>query len=125
MLCCERNRSSSYLQSIIKYHLTATRFTNQYHRRPPCIILNVLKKDWFEKTTLFMGILGQTCPYVQAYKIFSLKSAYAASLSSQLISPLSATCWILYGYSRNVRHNYIQYCRCVRCAPGVIRHVDI
>jgi uncharacterized protein with PQ loop repeat len=66
-------------------------------------ILNILKKDWFEKITIFVGILGQTCPYLQAYKIFSLKSAYAVSLLSQLIALLSATCWILYGYSRNIR----------------------
>lgn len=66
-------------------------------------ILSVLKKDWFEKTTLFIGILGQTCPYLQGYKIFSLKSAFTVSLPSQLIGLLSVTCWILYGYSRNVR----------------------
>ena len=66
-------------------------------------VLNFLKKDWFEKITIFMGILGQTCPYIQAYKIFSLKSAYAVSLLSQFIALLSVTCWILYGYSRNVR----------------------
>lgn len=66
-------------------------------------ILSLLKKDWFEKTTIFIGILGQTCPYIQAYKIFSLESAYAVSLLSQLIALLSVTYWILYGYSRSIR----------------------
>ncbi|MDP3935388.1 MAG: hypothetical protein Q8Q56_00095 [Alphaproteobacteria bacterium] len=64
--------------------------------------MNILKKDWFEKTTIFVGVLGQTCPYIQAYKIFSLKSSYAVSLFGQLIGLLSVTCWFLYGYSRNI-----------------------
>jgi uncharacterized protein with PQ loop repeat len=66
-------------------------------------ILNFLRNNTFEKITIFMGILGQTCPYIQAYKIFSLKSAYAVSFSSQLIGVMSISCWILYGYSRNIR----------------------
>jgi uncharacterized protein with PQ loop repeat len=66
-------------------------------------ILTALQKEWFEKITIFMGIFGQTCPYLQAYKIFSLKSSYAVSFSGQLIGLISITCWLLYGASRNIR----------------------
>lgn len=67
------------------------------------LILQIFKKEWFEKATIVMGILGQFCPYVQAYKIFSLKSSYAISLSSQLLALTSMICWLLYGYTRGIR----------------------
>lgn len=66
-------------------------------------ILQAFKKNWLEKVTTLMGILGQLCPYAQAYKIFSLRSSYAVSFSGQLLALTSMACWFAYGYVGHIR----------------------
>lgn len=57
---------------------------------------------WIDNLALIMGIIGQLPPFFQAYKIISLKSAHAVSLEAQLIGLMSVTCWLLYGYVKNI-----------------------
>jgi len=65
--------------------------------------LHYLKRSFLEHFTIFMGALGQFAHYVQAFKIFSLHSSYAVSLSAALIGFFSMICWLIYGLSRNIK----------------------
>jgi uncharacterized protein with PQ loop repeat len=66
-------------------------------------MLSLFQKNWLENITILIGVLGQVPPYLQAYKIFSLHSAYAISISAQIIALLSVTCWFVYGYAYKIR----------------------
>lgn len=66
-------------------------------------LLEYLKKYFLEYFTIFIGMIGQVAHYVQAYKIFSLHSSYAVSLSAALIGFLSMICWLAYGLARNIK----------------------
>lgn len=50
-----------------------------------------------------IGIIGQFAPYVQAFRIFEMKSAYAVSLGATLVSLSSMGVWAIYGFIRKVK----------------------
>lgn len=67
------------------------------------LIVKFLKSDSFEYFTLFIALFGTSASYIQAYKIFSLKSAHAVSLSATLIVFFASLCWLVYGIARNIK----------------------
>jgi uncharacterized protein with PQ loop repeat len=64
---------------------------------------NWLQALTLERLTIFMGIVGQIAPYIQATKIFYLKSAHAVSLIACLIGLASMVCWVAYGIDKNIK----------------------
>ncbi len=62
-----------------------------------------MKTSNLEKMTTFMGLVGQVATYVQAYKIFELKSAHAISLIAVLITFTSMVFWLVYGLKQHVK----------------------
>ncbi|MBS0185799.1 MAG: hypothetical protein JSS34_05605 [Proteobacteria bacterium] len=67
-----------------------------------------MKLSLFKKITLdhFMtaiGIGGQLAAYVQAFKIFSMQSAYAVSLGGVLITFSTTLVWFFYGSEKKVK----------------------
>lgn len=70
-----------------------------------------MKKDFIkniqiyflEYLTILMGVVGNFAPYIQAYKIFTLQSAYAVSLWASFVSFASMVCWMVYGVKKKVQ----------------------
>jgi MtN3 and saliva related transmembrane protein len=54
-------------------------------------------KYFYEKYMLFIGIIGQLAIYIQAYLIFTNKSAVDVSLVANLFTFVSLTSWLIYG----------------------------
>jgi MtN3 and saliva related transmembrane protein len=52
---------------------------------------------FFEKYMLIIGCVGQLLYYMQAYKIFSDKSAGDVSLTAFLFGLVSVSSWLIYG----------------------------
>ncbi len=53
--------------------------------------------NFYEKYMTVMGIIGNFMFYVQAYKIFTCKSASSVSLPAFTISAVALSSWLLYG----------------------------
>ncbi|MFY9589256.1 SemiSWEET family sugar transporter [Rickettsia endosymbiont of Halotydeus destructor] len=53
--------------------------------------------NFYEKYMTFAGTIGNLMFYVQAYKIFTCKSASSVSLPAFTISAVALTSWLLYG----------------------------
>jgi uncharacterized protein with PQ loop repeat len=53
-----------------------------------------------EKITTLMGLTGQCATYIQAYKIFYLKSAYAISFTATFVMMASMVFWLIYGMEK-------------------------
>lgn len=51
----------------------------------------------YEKYMLAMGILGQFLFYVQAFKIFTTRSASDLSIAGFSLGLISVTSWLIYG----------------------------
>ena len=66
-------------------------------------IKNFFKSELFSHITTFMAMFGHLATYIQAYKIFSLRSAYAISLLATFISLSSIAVWLIYGLARNIK----------------------
>lgn len=64
---------------------------------------NWLRSGNLERLTIFMGVVGQLAPYIQAAKICYLKSAHAVSLLACLIGLASMLCWVAYGIQRDIK----------------------
>ena len=62
-----------------------------------------MKTSNLERMTIVMGLIGQVATYVQAYKIFELKSAHAISLIATLITFVSMIFWLAYGLKQHVK----------------------
>lgn len=62
----------------------------------------IFRSKSFENFTTFMALVGTSAAYIQAYKIFSLESATAVSLSATLIGLSASLCWLLYGMARKI-----------------------
>ncbi|MGV8949079.1 MAG: SemiSWEET family transporter [Candidatus Paracaedibacter sp.] len=56
-----------------------------------------------EYLTIFMGLFGHLASYIQAFKIFSLHSAYAVSFVASLIGLASMGCWLFYGFKKKIK----------------------
>jgi len=54
-------------------------------------------KDIYEKYMFVIGLVGQMVFYLQAFKIFSTKSAENVSLAAFLFGLISVTSWLIYG----------------------------
>jgi uncharacterized protein with PQ loop repeat len=65
--------------------------------------IQFIKGPFLEHFTIFMGVIGQCAPYIQAYYIFYLQSSYAVSMGASLMALFSMACWLIYGLSRNVK----------------------
>ena len=61
------------------------------------------KKFTLESFAVMAGLIGQLAVYAQAFKIFSLHSSYAVSLTGILISLSSMVVWFVYGIKKNVK----------------------
>lgn len=64
---------------------------------------NFFKSEAFAHIVTFMGSLGNLASYIQAYKIFVLRSAYAISLLAVFISLASIIIWLIYGLARHIK----------------------
>ncbi len=53
----------------------------------------------YEKAMIIISILGNISFYVQALKTFSIKDATSLSLSSNIISFVTISLWLIYGIS--------------------------
>jgi len=51
----------------------------------------------YEKYMFFIGLVGQMVFYLQAFKIFSTKSAENVSLTAFLFGLVSVSSWLIYG----------------------------
>lgn len=56
------------------------------------------KKVFFEKYMNFVGPLGNSMFYFQAYKIFTSENSGSVSLWGFVISVFALTSWLLYGF---------------------------
>lgn len=61
------------------------------------------KSNRFGHITTFVAIAGNLASYVQAYKIFMLRSSYAVSLPAAFISLIAVVIWFIYGISHNIK----------------------
>jgi MtN3 and saliva related transmembrane protein len=50
----------------------------------------------------FICVVGNLIYYIQAYKIFSLKSAHAVSFTAFLVSFLATASWLFYGIVKKI-----------------------
>jgi CRISPR-associated Cas5-like protein len=66
-------------------------------------LLRYLKESFLEHITTFAGVVGQFAAYIQAFKIFHLRSSYAVSLISTLIGFFSTCCWLIYGLAKGIK----------------------
>lgn len=66
-------------------------------------LLSRIKLGSLEQVTTLIGLIGQLATYIQVFKIFYLKSAYAVSFIAALISLISMVFWLLYGVQKRVK----------------------
>ncbi|WGL59764.1 SemiSWEET family transporter [Pigmentibacter sp. JX0631] len=57
-----------------------------------------MNKKTIDFVIMTIGLFGNTMFYVQAFKIFELKSADSVSLNAFLISLLALSSWTYYGF---------------------------
>lgn len=55
------------------------------------------KTNTLERFVILFGIFGHSGLFIQAAKIFMLKSSYAISLTTFVISLISSSVWFIYG----------------------------
>lgn len=61
------------------------------------------QKLTLENFTIFMAVVGQSASYIQAFKIFYLKSSYAISSLAWFLSFTSCVTWLTYGVSKRIK----------------------
>lgn len=61
------------------------------------------KAGRLEKITTLMGLIGHLSLYIQAFKIYYLKSSYAISFIAIVISFISMVSWLLYGLEQQIK----------------------
>ena len=64
---------------------------------------NFFRSEAFANIVTLVGSLGHLASYIQAYKIFLLRSAYAISLLAVFISLASMIVWLIYGLARHIK----------------------
>lgn len=57
----------------------------------------------FTYITITVALIGHLASYLQAYKIFLLKSSFAVSLPAAFISLISIIVWFIYGTTHHVK----------------------
>ena len=90
-------------EKFIDTHHTQTNYNN-LEPANQTIEPNIIKKtsydiflEYYAKFMMVVGTLGQAFFYMQAYKIFTTKSADNLSLEGFLIPCFSLTAWLVYG----------------------------
>lgn len=68
------------------------------HKKAKVLICN-----YYEYYIMIIGILGQAMHYIQAYKIFSTKSAEDVSLLAYLICLFVLINWLIYGVVKKAK----------------------
>jgi len=66
-------------------------------------LLRYLPIRYLEVLVTFMAIVGNTAAYIQAFKIFNMKSAQAVSMVGYIIMFISMIFWLLYGYLKDIK----------------------
>ena len=66
-------------------------------------IIKSSKDKMLENFMIVVAISGHFAIYIQAFKIFTIKSAYAVSLGAYVFMLISCVCWLIYGALKNIR----------------------
>lgn len=66
-------------------------------------LFNMFRSKTFENITNLMALIGSWAGFIQVFKIFYIENAVAISLPALSIGTLNGLCWLLYGWSRQIK----------------------
>ena len=66
-------------------------------------LFNVFRTKAFENVTNLMALVGSWAGFIQVFKIFYIENAVAISIPALSIGTLNGLCWLLYGWSRQIK----------------------